>query len=113
MDVQIAGAVWWHLLLAIIAGAVLVNGIPHFINGVSGREFPSPFSGGPGTLDSAVRNVWWGALNFLIGGLLLWAASPSFGAPILWILLALAGFGFALVTAYIFSHPPATPRGKR
>ena len=47
----------WCYGVAIFAAALLINGVPHFVNGISGRELPTPFSGGPGTLDSAVRNV--------------------------------------------------------
>lgn len=59
---------WWYLPVAIPAAAFLVNGVPHFVKGVSGEEFPTPFSGGAGTLDTPVRNVLWGAGNLVIGG---------------------------------------------
>ena len=58
-------------------------------------------------------NVLWGAFNFLVSALLLWAIAGSLGQPLAWVLLALAGVGFGVVTAHIFSHPPATPRGRR
>ena len=40
---MITGVPWWHLLLAIIAGVALVNGLPHFVQGLSGSKFPTPF----------------------------------------------------------------------
>ncbi|HVY90250.1 MAG TPA: hypothetical protein VG942_15370 [Hyphomonadaceae bacterium] len=64
---------WQDYLMAFFAAAFLTNGIPHFVHGVSGKQFPTPFSGGAGTLDSAVRNVFWGAANLAAGGVLLWA----------------------------------------
>ena len=54
------------------AGAFLVNAVPHFVNGVSGRPFPTPFASPPGRgLSSPVVNVLWGALNAVIGYLLV------------------------------------------
>ena len=32
---------WYHYLALFFAGAFLVNCVPHFTNGVSGRPFPS------------------------------------------------------------------------
>ena len=107
---MILGIVWWHLLLGLLIGALLVNGIPHFVQGVSGKQFPTPFSGGSGTLDGAVRNVAWGGLNFLIAGLLLWACAASVALPLFWIVVAIAGFAMALGSAYMFSQPPKAPR---
>jgi hypothetical protein len=40
---------------------LLVNGVPHFVQGLSGKRFPTPFSGGAGTEDAPARNVLWGA----------------------------------------------------
>src|SRR3546814_19736715 len=36
------------LLTYFFAGAFLVNGVPHFVQGVSGRGFPRPFANPPG-----------------------------------------------------------------
>lgn len=53
-------------------GAFLVNAIPHFVNGVSGRSFPSPFASPPGKGQSSpMVNVLWGTLNLVIGYLLV------------------------------------------
>jgi len=58
---------WYHYLFAFIAGGLLINVLPHFINGVSGRPFPSPFSDPPGIgLSSPTQNITWAAINFLI-----------------------------------------------
>lgn len=61
------------------AGVFLVNGVPHFVNGVSGNPFQSPFASPPGIGESSpVVNVLWGAVNF-IGGYLLLANAGFFG----------------------------------
>jgi hypothetical protein len=35
---------WYHYIAYFFGGAFLVNSVPHFTNGVSGRSFPSPFA---------------------------------------------------------------------
>ena len=58
---------WYHYLIAFIAGALFVNVVPHFVNGVAGRPFPSPFSDPPGIgLSSPVLNIVWATTNFLL-----------------------------------------------
>jgi len=76
---------WWFYLVAIPAVAFSVNGIPHYVHGIAGKKFPTPFSGGAGTLDGPVRNVLWGGGNLIVGGVLLWLISPGFGD---WMLVA-------------------------
>jgi hypothetical protein len=75
---------WLIYLVHFIAAALLTNGIPHFINGVSGRPFRTPlvrFSNGK--LSSPQINVFWGWLNFLAAFLLFVNFGPLFiGTPI-------------------------------
>ena len=51
-------------------GVFLVNAIPHFVNGVSGRASPSPLSPPPDE-STALVNVLWGSINFLLAYLLI------------------------------------------
>ena len=54
------------------AGAFLVNAIPHFVSGVTGRPFQSPFASPPGQgLSPAWVNVLWGSTNLVFAYLLL------------------------------------------
>jgi hypothetical protein len=63
---------WYHFVAYFVGGAFFVNAIPHFINGVSGRRFPTPFASPPGQgLSPAVVNVLWGSLNLVLGYLLV------------------------------------------
>ena len=58
------------------AGLLLANGVPHFVKGVCGDRFPTPFAKPPGRgLSSPIVNVVWGMANFAAG---LWGA--QFGA---------------------------------
>ena len=63
---------WYHHVAYFFGGAFLVNAVPHFVSGVTGRAFPSPFASPPGQgLSSPTVNVLWGAFNFLLAYLLL------------------------------------------
>ena len=62
---------WHHYIAAFFAGAFLTNFVPHFVNGISGNKFPSPFSDPPGKgLSSPLVNVLWALFNLLAGYLL-------------------------------------------
>jgi hypothetical protein len=69
---------WYHYLAAFFSGAFLANTVPHFIHGVSGDSFPSPFSHPPGKgLSSPTVNVLWACFNLLIGYILLRVSKTS------------------------------------
>ena len=62
---------WYHYIAGFFAGGFLTNVIPHFVNGISGNAFPTPFANPPGKgLSSPLINVLWALLNLLIGYLL-------------------------------------------
>lgn len=67
------GVVQWYVYVAYFFGGVfLVNSVPHFTNGVSGRRFPTPFAFPLGKGQSSPTvNVLWGTLNLAIGCLLV------------------------------------------
>ncbi|WP_461453487.1 hypothetical protein [Mucilaginibacter sp.] len=63
---------WYNYLAAFFAGAFLANSVPHFIHGISGDKFPTPFAKPPGKgLSPAYINVLWAAFNIVVGYLLL------------------------------------------
>jgi hypothetical protein len=63
----------WYLYVAyFFGGAFLTNAIPHFVSGVTGRRFPSPFASPPGRGESSPAvNVLWGTFNLIVGYLLV------------------------------------------
>jgi len=62
---------WYHYIAAFFAGAFIANTVPHFIHGVSGDKFPTPFANPPGKgLSSPMVNVAWSLLNLVVGVLL-------------------------------------------
>jgi hypothetical protein len=63
---------WYHVVSYIFGGAFLVNAVPHFVTGVTGHPFQSPFASPPGEgLSPAWVNALWGAANFVVAYLLL------------------------------------------
>lgn len=88
-----------RLIGAFVAGALLLNAIPHLVAGVSGRRFESPF----GRPSAAEVNVAWAAANTVAGALILYWSQPA-GArlPEDGSLLALGGG--ALLTALMLAR---------
>ena len=63
---------WYHYVACFCAGLFLTNTVPHFVHGISGDFFPSPFAHPPGKgLSSPTINVLWALANFVIGYILL------------------------------------------
>jgi hypothetical protein len=63
---------WYDYLAYFFGGAFLCNAIPHFVSGLMGRPFQSPFAKPPGEgLSSSTINVIWGAFNIVVGYLLI------------------------------------------
>lgn len=61
-----------HYVSWFFGGAFLANVIPHFVSGVMGRAFQSPFAKPPGEgLSSSTVNVLWGFLNLVAGYVLV------------------------------------------
>jgi hypothetical protein len=62
---------WYNYIAAFFAGAFLANAVPHFVYGVCGDRFPTPFSKPPGKgLSSPMVNTVWGLFNVVVGYLL-------------------------------------------
>jgi hypothetical protein len=63
---------WSHYVSYFFGGAFLSNAIPHYVNGVMGRSFQSPFAKPPGQgLSSSTINVLWGFLNLAVSYVLI------------------------------------------
>jgi len=64
---------WLYEVSYFFAGAFLSNGIPHFVSGVMGRPFQTPFAKPSGQgLSSSTINVVWGFFNFAVGYALIY-----------------------------------------
>ena len=62
---------WLHDISYFFGAAFITNGIPHFVSGLMGRPFQSPFAKPPGEgVSSSTVNVLWGFINVAVGFLL-------------------------------------------
>jgi hypothetical protein len=62
---------WYEYIACFFAGIFLANVVPHFVHGISGDRFPTPFAHPPGRgLSSPTVNVIWALLNLAAGYML-------------------------------------------
>lgn len=71
----------WHQYIAcFFAGMFLANVVPHFVHGISGDRFPTPFAHPRGKgLSSPTVNVVWAQFNLVAGYILFRAGKVSSG----------------------------------
>jgi hypothetical protein len=61
----------YNYIACFFAGMFLANFMPHFVHGISGDRFPTPFAHPPGKgLSSSTVNVIWALFNLVVGYLL-------------------------------------------
>lgn len=71
---------WYHYIACFFAGAFFANFVPHFVHGISGDGFPTPFAKPPGKgLSSPTVNVIWALANLVVGYLLFQVGRVSSG----------------------------------
>jgi hypothetical protein len=62
---------WYDFIACFFAGMFLANVVPHFVHGISGNRFPTPFAHPPGKgLSSPTVNVVWALFNLVAGYIL-------------------------------------------
>jgi hypothetical protein len=82
---------WYNYISCFFAGFFLANFVPHFIHGISGDAFPTPFANPPGKgLSSASVNVYWALFNLVVGYFLYRGGKIS-NARMLTVILFFAG----------------------
>jgi hypothetical protein len=80
---------WYFYLFEFVSGLFLANGVPHFVQGIRGHRFQSPFGYPPGVGESSPpSNTLWGFANLTIGFILLRFFTPQSSA-VGWTLMAL------------------------
>jgi len=90
-----------HYVGCFFAGAFLLNAVPHFVKGVCGDKFPTPFSKPPGKgLSSAPVNTVWALANLLVGLVLFHRGRVMSGIGEMLVFAA----GFAVLAVWTSSH---------
>lgn len=94
---------WYFYLAEFVSGLLLANGVPHFVQGISGENFQSPFASPPGVGESSpLVNVVWGFANIAIGFALLRSFEPQgSGSFAGWIAV---GIGVLLIGVLLSRH---------
>jgi hypothetical protein len=90
---------WYNYVFCFFAGMFLANVVPHFVHGISGDSFPTPFAHPPGKgLSSPTTNVVWALANLIVGYVLFRVGKVSSGSN-----LALAVFfvGIAALSTWL------------
>jgi hypothetical protein len=71
---------WYDYIACFFAGMFFANVVPHFVHGISGDCFPTPFARPPGKgLSSPTVNVLWALLNLVAGYILFRVGKVSSG----------------------------------
>jgi hypothetical protein len=64
---------WYECVSHFFAGLFLTNAVPHWVSGLMGHAFQTPFARLRGKRQSSsMLNVAWGAFNAAVGYVLLW-----------------------------------------
>jgi hypothetical protein len=94
---------WLYLLSYFLGGVFLANTVPHFVSGMMGRPFQSPFAKPPGEgLSSSTVNVLWSFLNAVISYVLVFRVG-NFELKSTSDIVAL-GFGGLLISLFSARH---------
>ena len=89
--------------LQFVSGLLLANGVPHFVQGISGHRFQTPFATPRGVGESSpVVNVLWGFGNLALGFAFLWSFWPK-GAEVVWEWVAV-GLGVLAMAVFLAWH---------
>jgi hypothetical protein len=91
--------VLYNYITCFFSGMFLANAVPHFVYGICGDRFPTPFAKPPGKgLSSPTVNVLWALLNMVVGYFLFQVGRVSSGNT-----LTLAVFFMGIVFISIMS----------
>jgi len=96
---------WYNYLACLFAGFFLANSVPHFVQGICGNFFPTPFAHPAGIgLSSPTVNVLWGLLN-LIAGYWLYRAGKISNRKIVTVIIFFSGIALcSIMLSVSFTH---------
>ncbi len=90
---------WYNYIACFFAGMFLANAVPHFVKGICGDRFPTPFAKPPGKgLSPPMVNVVWALFNLVVGYFLFRGGRIANGGGV-----ALGAFFLGIVAISIMS----------
>jgi hypothetical protein len=93
---------WSTYVASFFAGMFLANAVPHFVHGISGDRFPTPFASPPGKgLSSPTVNVFWALFNLVVGYILFRIEKVSTGSGLVVVLFFA---GIAAISTWLSVH---------
>ena len=99
---------WYYYIACFFAGVFLANVVPHFVHGISGDRFPTPFAKPPGKgLSSPTVNVVWALLNLAVGYILFQAGRISSGNHVALLILFAGIAAISVMSSIRFSKKDA------
>jgi hypothetical protein len=99
---------WYDYIGCFFAGAFLANAVPHFVHGISGDRFPTPFASPPGKgLSSPTVNMAWALFNLIVGYILFRTENISAGdlRTLIVFFVGIAAVGIWLSAHFTKKHP--------
>jgi len=93
---------WQLYVCSFLAGMFASNGAPHFIKGVIGQKHQTPF----GKSSSAVVNVCWGWINFVVATIFLYFGHVGAYEYRAFVLFAIGALLMGLFSAIVWSKHP-------
>ena len=93
---------WQLYVFSFLAGLFGANGAPHFIKGVTGQKHQTPF----GKPSSAVVNVCWGWINFVVAAIFLYFGHVCIYGSRAFVLFAVGALLMSFFNAAVWSKHP-------
>jgi len=97
---------WQLYVFSFLAGLFAANGVPHFIKGGTGQKHQTPF----GKPSSAVINVCWGWINFVVAVIFLHFAHVRSHEYRAFTLFAIAALIMTIFNASVWSKDQKATR---
>jgi hypothetical protein len=96
---------WYNLIASFFAGAFLTNVVPHFVHGISGDRFPTPFAKPHGIgLSTSTTNVVWALFNLVVGYILFQVGKVSSGGYSAHVIFFAGIAGMSIMSSVLFQR---------
>ena len=98
---------WYHYLMCFFGGVFVANFVPHFVEGITGNAFPTPFANPapPAGVSNSQVNVVWALFNLIVGYALLRYGKFRLSGELVPVVVAFIGFAaMAIMLAGVFSE---------